>query len=110
MDIACPQCGNTKLEVDEANSVVYCQKCGFAVKVDPQTGNVTPLSKGGAPAPPAYSGSGGAGPRTVLGMDALTFFMAGTAIALLLTFMNTINLTIFAVLELVLFYFYWTHK
>ncbi len=109
MDIACPQCGNPKLEVDEANSVVYCPKCGFAVKVDPQTGNVTPLNKGGSPTPPpAYAGA--AGSRTVLGMDALTFFMAGTAIALLLTFMNAINLTIFAVLELVLFYFYWTHK
>jgi hypothetical protein len=109
MDIACPQCGNPHLEVDEANSVVYCPKCGFAVKVDPQTGKVTPISKGGAPTPPPVYSRGGGG-REILGMDALTFFMAGTALGLLLTFTNVFDLTIFAVLEAVLFYFYWTHK
>ena len=109
MDIACPQCGNPKLDVDEANSIVYCPKCGFAVKVDPKTGNVTPLSKGGAPTPPpAYSGA----PMTkeVLGMDGLTFFMLGTAVALLLTFMNVIDVLILAVLEAIFFYLYWTHR
>ena len=63
MDVSCPQCGNPNLDVDAQNNVVFCKKCGFAVKVDPQTGNVTPISEGGAAAPaesaqsqPSYSG------------------------------------------------------
>lgn len=108
MDIACPQCGNPNLQVDEANSVVYCQKCGFAVKVDPQTGQVTPLSQGGAqPAsgklspPPAYKS------KTIFGMDPLTFFMFGTAVALLLTFSVNLDLVYLMTIEAVLFILYW---
>ncbi len=108
MDIACPQCGNPNLQVDEANSVVYCKKCGFAVKVDPQTGQVTPISQGGAhPAsgklspPPAYT------KKALFGMDPLTFFMLGTAVALLLTFSSNLDLSYLMAIEIVLFLLYW---
>ncbi|MFA4946262.1 MAG: hypothetical protein WC607_01835 [Candidatus Micrarchaeia archaeon] len=109
MDIACPQCGNPNLQVDEANSVVYCQKCGFAVKVDPQSGQVTPLSQG-APAggkmspPPAYRA------KTVLGMDGLTFFMLGTALTLLFTFTAGLEMTYLALIETALFLVYWLNR
>lgn len=115
MDIACPQCGNPKLQVDEANSVVYCQKCGFAVKVDPQTGKVTPLSKGGgggAPTPPSAYASGGemSGPRSIIGMDPITFFMVGIALSLLLTFMGVLDTMLFMIALIIIFYVYWTRK
>ncbi|PIT85098.1 hypothetical protein COU36_05205 [Candidatus Micrarchaeota archaeon CG10_big_fil_rev_8_21_14_0_10_59_7] len=108
MDIACPQCGNPNLQVDEANSVVYCQKCGFAVKVDPATGNVTPISQGGpqpgsgnlAP-PPVYKKPG------IFGMDPLTFFMLALSILLLVTFLYNLDLTILGVGVAVLALVYW---
>ncbi|OIO27975.1 hypothetical protein COX86_03690 [Candidatus Micrarchaeota archaeon CG_4_10_14_0_2_um_filter_60_11] len=109
MDIPCPQCGNPNLQVDEANSVVYCQKCGFAVKVDPKTGQVTPLSQGGGKAP-------GAAPpavyrkKEIFGMDGLTFFMLGTAVALLLAFVANLDLTLLAGIEGVLFLLYWFNR
>ncbi len=79
--MACPQCGNPRLDVDAENNVVFCRKCGFAVHVDPATGNVTPIQAGGpvAQAPPVYH------ERTILGMDPLTFWMGGTALLLLAT-------------------------
>lgn len=79
-EMSCPQCGNPNLDVDAENNVVFCRKCGFAVQVDPQTGEVTPLQQGGAKAsaPAVYK------PRTVLGMDPFTFFMGSTAVLLLL--------------------------
>ena len=108
MDIACPQCGNPNLDVDEANSVVYCKKCGFAVKVDPATGNVTPISQGGpqpgtgnlAP-PPVYRKSG------IFGMDSLTFFMLGLALLLLVTFLYNLDFTILGVGIAALALIYW---
>jgi len=108
VDIACPQCGNPNLQVDEANSVVYCQKCGFAVKVDPATGNVTPISQGGpqqpsgnlAP-PPAYKKPG------IFGMDSLTFFMLALSILLLVTFLYNLDLTILGVGVAALALVYW---
>lgn len=111
MDVSCPQCGNPKLDVDEANSVVYCQKCGFSVKVDPQTGNVTPLSPGGPAGP-----TGGMAPpaayqqKTILGLDGLTFFMLGTAVALLLTFLFDWNLLYLLIAEILLFLVYWRYR
>ncbi len=109
MDVPCPQCGNPNLQVDEANSVVYCLKCGFAVKVDPQTGQVTPISQGGgakgAPsAPPVYR------KKEIFGMDGLTFFMLGTAVVPLFTFMANLDLTLLAIIEAVLFLFYWFNR
>lgn len=111
MDVSCPQCGNPNLDVDAQNNVVYCRKCGFAVQVDPQTGNVVPLSPpqgamGGAPqgAPGIYRKPG------IFGMDALTFFMLGTAVLLLATLAYNLDLTIFAILEIVLFLVYWKFK
>ncbi len=107
MDMACPQCGNPNLDVDPQNSVVYCKQCGFAVQVDPQTGNVTPLSQGSVPsagaaqAPPVYQGGG-----TILGLDKLTFFMLGVAVVLGTVFMLNLDITLAGAAALILAYFY----
>jgi hypothetical protein len=102
--MACPQCGNPQLDVDAANNVVFCKKCGFAVQVDPATGNVTPISQGGpaAQAPPAYRGE-----KSIFGVDPLTFWMGGTAILLLLTIFGFLRsfgdeITTFIGLEVIL--------
>ncbi|HLD75424.1 MAG TPA: TFIIB-type zinc ribbon-containing protein [Candidatus Norongarragalinales archaeon] len=93
--MACPQCGNPNLDVDAQNSVVFCKKCGFAVQVDPQTGNVTPLSQGSMPAtgqqmaPPEYAPQG---EGNLFGMDKLTFFMAGLALILFAVFILNLDL------------------
>ena len=108
MDVACPQCGNPNLDVDAQNSVVYCKKCGFAVRVDPQTGNVTPLSQGGAPAggqqpqaPAAYR------ERHVLGMDPFTFFMIGTLVVLGATFAFNMDLLYALIGIAIVVFLYW---
>jgi hypothetical protein len=114
MDVSCPQCGNPQLDVDAENSVVYCKNCGFAVKVDPQTGQATPISNGsGGGAPmgggmPAAGASYG-GPSLILGTEPLTFFMGGTVIALLLVLLNITDLTIAGVLWAIVAYIYFTH-
>lgn len=95
MDMACPQCGNPKLDVDAQNSVVFCKQCGFAVQVDPQTGNVTPLSQGSVPqsgeaqAPPVYQNSG-----MIFGLDKLTFFLGGSLALLAGVYMLNLDLTL----------------
>ncbi len=108
-ELACPQCGNPNLDVDEQNSVVYCQKCGFAVKVDPKTGEAVPISQGqqqglataGQP-PQVYSD------KTIFGMDPLTFWMGGFAILLLLFFLGIVrDLTILVALIVVLTAVWW---
>ena len=110
MDVSCPNCGNPNLDVDAENSVVYCKKCGFAVRVDPTTGETQMINQGGggggkggggaaaaAGAPAAYS------EHTIVGMEPFTFWIIGTVVLLLLTLMQIISdLTIFAVLEIVL--------
>ncbi|MBI4360918.1 TFIIB-type zinc ribbon-containing protein [Candidatus Micrarchaeota archaeon] len=107
MDVACPQCGNPNLDVDPQNSVVYCKNCGFAVQVDPQTGNVQPLSQGSVPAtgeaqaPAAYQETG-----TVFGMDKLTFFMVGLAAILLAVFALNLDITLAGAASLILLFFY----
>src|SRR3989338_2748325 len=115
MDMACPQCGNPNLDVDAQNSVVYCKKCGFAVQVDPQTGNVTPLSQGGASGGGAGPAVGGApmeaeayqgGESTVLGMDKLTFFMLGLALLLFAVFIFNLDIFWAGVGGVALLYFY----
>ncbi len=116
-EMACPQCGNPNLDVDEQNSVVYCQKCGFAVKVDPQTGQATPISQGqaqgglaGAGAQMPMGGYGG-GERTIFGMDPLTFWLGGFALLLLLFFLGVIrDFTIIALLLVVLTVVWWMKK
>ncbi|MDP3742007.1 MAG: hypothetical protein Q8R15_01695 [Candidatus Micrarchaeota archaeon] len=116
-EMACPQCGNPNLDVDEQNSVVYCQKCGFAVKVDPQTGQATPISQGqaqgglaGAGGQPTGGGYGG-GERSIFGMDPLTFWMAGFAILLLLFFLGVLrDVTILVLLLAVLTAVWWMKK
>ncbi|NYZ78265.1 TFIIB-type zinc ribbon-containing protein [Candidatus Micrarchaeota archaeon] len=106
MDVACPQCGNPNLDVDPQNNVVYCKKCGFAVQVDPATGNVVPLSPGGAPtraaggAPAAYRG------KSILGLEPLTFLMVCSIVLLVLTLMKGIDFTLFLVAEVLLLVFY----
>ena len=120
MDVACPQCGNPNLEVDAQNNVVYCKQCGFAVQVDPQTGNVVPISPGAGmpqgPGPhpppaalgpsPAYSG----GHKEILGTEPLTFFLLATTALLLLTFLYAWDLTWLAIGELIVFLVYWQYK
>ncbi len=87
-EVSCPQCGNPNLDVDAANNVVYCKNCGFAVRVDPQTGNVTPLSPGGggggmgggmAPS----SAAGAPMHKNVFGMEPFVFLMVGFLLVLL---------------------------
>ncbi|MFH1780177.1 MAG: hypothetical protein ABH803_03490 [Candidatus Micrarchaeota archaeon] len=103
-DLACPSCGNPQLDVDEQNSVVYCKRCGFAAKVDPQTGEVNVINQGGVPqgqagpgtAPKVYSS------KSIFGMDAFTFFMLGTAVTLLLTVIGVLTLDLFVLIELVI--------
>ena len=115
-ELACPQCGNPNLDVDEQNSVVYCQKCGFAVKVDPQTGEAVPISQGGAVG--GQRGLAEAGQpmqpyndHSILGMDPLTFWMGGFAILLLLFFLGIIrDLTIVVALIVILTVIWWMKK
>ncbi|MFH0973954.1 MAG: hypothetical protein V1817_04180 [Candidatus Micrarchaeota archaeon] len=118
MDVACPQCGNPNLDVDAQNNVVYCRKCGFAVQVDPATGNVTPLS-GGAPSGAGSGGVGGggggmqvgggamggamggapgayAGGKTILGLEPFTFTSLGIGIVLLLSIIYNLDLSMSA--------------
>ena len=111
MDVACPQCGNPNLDVDEQNSVVYCRKCGFAVHVD-QNGEVVPISGagggagGGMGAPAVYS------EKNILGTDPTTFILGGSAILAAALFLGMLEqyggLNAFAILEtvLVIFWFY----
>jgi hypothetical protein len=107
MDVACPQCGNPNLDVDAQNSVVFCKKCGFAVRVDPQTGDVQPLAPGGggpAEAPAAYA------EKTILGTDPITFLLGGTAALLLLTIMQFIAFSWFVIAEALLVIFWWYRR
>lgn len=116
-DVSCPQCGNAQLDVDAENSVVFCRNCGFAVKIDPQTGEATPLSQGGggmeaggppgmapgyaqAGAPAAYQS------KSIFGTDPFTFFLGATIVLLILTFYFQLSITIFAVLEILLSVYY----
>ncbi len=107
MDMACPQCGNPNLDVDPQNSVVYCKQCGFAVQVDPQTGNVTPLTQGSVPqtgaaqAPPVYESTG-----MIFGMDKMTFFMLGIALVLFAVFVMNLDITLAGAGALILAFLY----
>jgi len=117
MDVSCPQCGNPNLDVDAANNVVYCKKCGFAVQVDPATGNVTPISQGGgagaAPvAGPAPAQAGGAAKGKILGLDSVTVFLAGEALLAIMLFSmpEVLDFAAFAVFSGVWFLYYlWHH-
>ncbi|MEK6954703.1 MAG: hypothetical protein AABX01_06845 [Candidatus Micrarchaeota archaeon] len=109
MEVACPQCGNPNLDVDEANSVVYCKNCGFAVRVDPQSGNVTPLSEGAAGGAPAEAAQA-YGQRTIFGTDPTTFFLGATALLLFLSMVQTLNLTTFVLLESIVVIFWWYNR
>ncbi len=102
-DLSCPQCGNPQLDVDAQNDVVFCRRCGFAVRVDPQTGEATPLSTGG----PAAGGPPAAYSHTLFGTDALTALLGGTIVLLILTLFLNLGLFIFGVLEAILLYLYW---
>lgn len=114
-ELACPQCGNPNLDVDEQNSVVYCKNCGFAVKVDPQTGEAVPISQGGEAKGGAAGTMGGApavyAERSIFGMDPLTFWLLGFVVLLALFFFQIIrDLTILFVLVLVLTGVWWMKK
>lgn len=113
MDVACPQCGNPNLDVDAENNVVYCKRCGFSVQVDPQTGNVTPLSPGG-PAPGAgannFAPPAAYSQKSVFGMEPFIFFLVGTVVALALTFLGVIDLTVFMIAEIAVFVLWWLNR
>jgi hypothetical protein len=103
-EMACPQCGNPNLDVDAENNVVYCRNCGFAVQVDPETGDVKPLQEGGAKAqaPPVYR------KKSVLGMDSFTFFMGATALLLLLVVLGLFkDLTYYLILQAAVTLVWW---
>jgi hypothetical protein len=96
-EVACPQCGNPNLDVDAQNNVVYCRQCGFAVQVDPQTGNVTPLQQPtpqGKP-PSAYR-------HTIVGLEPGMFLLVATIIALLLTWMYQWSSSAFILIEVII--------
>jgi len=109
-EVSCPQCGNPNLEVDAQNNVVYCPKCGFAVRVDPQTGNVTPISPGGggvaAPAGPAPAG-GFAEHKTVFGMEPFVFLSIALLIVLLAALIFNIQTINTLILVALVFLAYW---
>ena len=118
-DVSCPQCGNPQLDVDAENSVVYCKNCGFAVRVDPQTGEAVPISQGSAgaggqmeAAPQGYGGGapmqGGysSGPKSIMGTDPFTFLLLATIILLILTYYFSLGGTIFAILEVLIVVYY----
>lgn len=106
MDVSCPQCGNPNLDVDAPNSVVFCKNCGFAVRVNPETGDVQPLAPGGTPGavPEPYQH------KTILGTDPLTFFLGGTAIFLLLAVLNIFTFSWFIVVEVLLIVYWWYNR
>ncbi len=111
-ELACPQCGNPNLDVDEQNSVVYCQKCGFAVKVDPQTGEAVPISQG-QPQGLAQAGlpQQAYNAHTIIGMDPMTFWMGGFAALLLLFFLGIVqDLTILLLLVVILTGIWWVKR
>jgi len=104
-ELSCPQCGNPNLDVDSENNVVFCRKCGFAVQVDPTTGDVKPLQSGGpqAQAPAVYRAK-----NTVFGLDSFTFFMGATALLLLLVILGVFrDLTWYVALQLIVTGVWW---
>lgn len=105
-DLSCPQCGNPQLDVDAQNDVVFCRKCGFAVKVDPQTGEATPLSQGGPTqsAPAVYSN------RSIFGTDPLTFLLGGMVAVLIAYLIFNLDPTLVAILAVMVFGVYWLKK
>lgn len=118
-DVSCPQCGNPQLDVDAENSVVYCKNCGFAVRVDPQTGEAVPISGGAGGQMEAPQGGGygqgqgapmqggyAAGPKSILGTDPFTFLLGATIVLLILTYYLSLGMTIFAILEVLLVVYY----
>lgn len=116
--VSCPQCGNPNLDVDAQNNVVFCRKCGFAVQVDPATGNVTPLSQGaGAPSagggtagvPAAYSSSA-SGHKLIFGTDPLTFLLLSWTVISLLLFAGIFDDSLAFFALIVFFVYYWFHK
>ena len=114
MNVACPQCGNPNLDVDAANNIVYCKKCGFSVQVDPATGNVTPISQGGAggAAPAAgapVAASSGIVKGKMFGYDAITVFLGGAVLLAILQFSEILDFSIFVMAFIVWFLYYWWH-
>ncbi len=94
-ELACPQCGNPNLDVDEQNSIVSCKKCGFAVQVDPKTGEAIPLSQGAPQGRPGTfgvpSGAYAKSDNGIFGIDPLTFWLGGVAILMLLYFLAIVT-------------------
>lgn len=123
MNVNCPQCGNPNLQVDAQTNTVFCQQCGFAVQVDPTTGNVTPISQGSGapmgggagmgapqgqgygPAPASYGGSSHEG--RILGMNSLTFFLFFTVVVFMAWLVGLFDITIVFIVEILLFIVYW---
>ena len=107
-DVSCPNCGNPQLDVDAQNSVVYCRNCGFAVKVDPQTGEAVPISQGNAPS----AGGAVAAPavyqqRSFLGTDSTTALLGGTVALVMLYYLFFPTEFLLLIVLWVLFFAYW---
>jgi len=112
-EYSCPACGASALDVDAENSVVYCKNCGFAARVDPQTGQSEVINPGGGQggaAPQSQYARGGGAPavyhKTIFGVDPSTFLLGGTLIFLILTYLLHLDFFLFIILEVLLF-FYW---
>ncbi|VVB70307.1 Uncharacterised protein [uncultured archaeon] len=92
---SCPNCGRNSLDIDAQNSVVYCKNCGFAARVNPQTGEVTTLNPGsqGGGSPAVYNSSTGSSSEghSILGLDPLIFFLLGITAVLSLMAINVIT-------------------
>lgn len=101
----CPACGSD-LSVDQVNSVVYCKNCGFAARVDPETGETTVLNQGGGRPPAAYGGH----ENQILGFEPITFWLIATTLIFLFIFMNVLNLTYGVLIEAIVTIYWWIKK
>jgi len=116
-EISCPNCGNPNLDVDAQNNVVYCKNCGFAVQVDPQSGNVTPINPGQGASPtgaapgggglPMPSAGGGMGHKTILGMEPFVFLSIGVLVALLAGLVLNFQMVNVLIIIALVFLAYW---
>ena len=112
-EVSCPNCGNPNLDVDAQNNVVYCSKCGFAVQVDPQSGNVTPITPGQGAGPVAAAPAGGGmavGHKTILGMEPFVFLSVALLIVLILALVMNFEYMTTLIAVVVVFLAYWFLK
>jgi hypothetical protein len=86
--------------------VVYCKNCGFAARVDPETGETTVLNPGGGRPPAVYGGR----ENQIFGFEPITFWLMATAVVFLFIFMNILNLTYGVLIEAIVTVYWWVKK